>query len=169
MITGKSTHNQRIERLWRDVFEGVLSVYYELFYFMEDEGILNPLDSTHIYALHHVFYDKINEKLTIWKNAWASHRMRTIRTSPRQLFVSGYMNDPLTIATCSSENIEDPEAVLQIAELENENPRPTFETTFDVSENCQRELNLHCPKDWTSSNFGIDIYLKALEIIQRNL
>ena len=36
MLTGKSTHNQRIERLWRDVYVGVLSYFYNLFYYMED-------------------------------------------------------------------------------------------------------------------------------------
>lgn len=60
MITGKSTHNQRIERLWRDVFTGVLSYYYQLFYFMEDEGMLDPLDQFHIAALHHVFLPRVN-------------------------------------------------------------------------------------------------------------
>lgn len=42
MITGKSTHNQRMERLWRYVYEGVLGFYYDLFYFMEDNQILDP-------------------------------------------------------------------------------------------------------------------------------
>ena len=43
IITGQSTHNQRIERLWRDVFQGVLSYYYNLFYILEDQNFLVQL------------------------------------------------------------------------------------------------------------------------------
>ena len=64
-IVGKSTHNQRIERLWRDVFEGVLALYYNLFYFLEDQGLLDPLKELHIFALHHVYLSKINQKLNL--------------------------------------------------------------------------------------------------------
>jgi hypothetical protein len=63
MITGKSTNNQRIERLWRDVYEGVLSLFYQIFYFMEDSEIIDPMNDIHIAALHYVYLPKINEKL----------------------------------------------------------------------------------------------------------
>lgn len=38
-LVGKSVHNQRIERLWRDVFQDVLANFYELFSLMEELGI----------------------------------------------------------------------------------------------------------------------------------
>ena len=63
MITGKSTHNQRIGRLWRDIYNGVLSIFYNLFYLMEDEGILDPLNQIHLAALHYVYLKLINKKV----------------------------------------------------------------------------------------------------------
>ena len=92
VITGKSTHNQRIERLWRDVFTGVLSYFYDLFYYLEDEGYLDPLDEHHLACLHYVI---INKRLKLWRHAWANHRMRTTKTTPWKLWLSRQINSPI--------------------------------------------------------------------------
>ena len=60
MLTGKSTHNQRIERLWRDVFSQVIK--YELFYYLEDEGFLDILHLNERCIPHHMSNDEINIK-----------------------------------------------------------------------------------------------------------
>ena len=51
-ITGRSVHN---ERLWRDVFMGCIFLFYDLFYQMEEEGMLDPSNKNDLFALHHVF------------------------------------------------------------------------------------------------------------------
>ena len=40
-IAGKSCHNQRIERLWRDVFCNCLYKFYSVFWYLEDSNLLD--------------------------------------------------------------------------------------------------------------------------------
>ncbi|XP_013417009.1 uncharacterized protein LOC106178403 [Lingula anatina] len=89
-ITGKSVHNSRIERLWRDVFEAVLSSYYQLFYHLEDSHLLDPSDDKDIYILHYVYLSKLNGMLTQFSEMWNNHKIRTGgNKSPLQLFIMG--------------------------------------------------------------------------------
>ena len=90
LFIGKSTHNQRIERLWRDAFAGCLSIFYELFYDLESQTILDPNSEAHLWCLHYVFLPIINKYLTKWKNAWIHHPVRTEKNkSPMQLWIRG--------------------------------------------------------------------------------
>lgn len=90
VITGSSVHNQRIERLWRDTFRCVLSLFYQLFYFLEDSGKLDPLSDVDIFCLHHVYVKKINDSLCSFVNGWNSHAMTMEHgMTPAQMFTAG--------------------------------------------------------------------------------
>ena len=45
------------------MFTQCLSLYYHLFYYMEDNGILNPDDVIHLFALHYIYLVRINNSL----------------------------------------------------------------------------------------------------------
>ncbi len=92
MITGRSVHNQRIERLWRDLFEGVIYVYYYLFYHLEDNGRLESSHPHHIFALQYVYVPRINRHLESWRQGYLQHRIRTAGSrSPMQLYILGLL------------------------------------------------------------------------------
>ncbi len=63
IITGQSTHNQRIERLWRDCHQCATQLYCRLFYYLEDSGCLDPLNDIHLFELHYVYLARINKTL----------------------------------------------------------------------------------------------------------
>ena len=89
-ITGRSVHNARIERLWRDVFQGCTILYYNIFCHLEETEELNINNELHLFCLHYVFIPKMNASLQSFQQAWNSHPMQSERgLSPEQLWLEG--------------------------------------------------------------------------------
>ena len=66
-ISGSSTSNHHIERLWRDVFV----IFYFTLYAMEQSGFLDVENPIHIFSLHLVFLPRINTALKPQAFYWA--------------------------------------------------------------------------------------------------
>ena len=49
-ICGRSVHNQRIERLRRDVFRGCTLQYYEIFSYMAENELLDVDDEVQLFC-----------------------------------------------------------------------------------------------------------------------
>ena len=90
IITGSSVHNQRIERLWRDLRRIVVRPFSNLFLYLEDCQILDPLSEIDLYALHYVYIKRINSALDEFASQYNHHPMRTVHNrSPLQMFFEG--------------------------------------------------------------------------------
>lgn len=93
-IQGSSVHNQRIERLWLDVFNNVLSFYHDLFSGLERENLLDADNEKHIMALHYVFLPLLQQKLNAFTQQHNHHGLSTEHgQSPCQLWVGGALQE----------------------------------------------------------------------------
>ena len=76
-LTGPSTRNTRIERLWRDVVESVVTVFTSLFLFMEARHILDPMCERDMLALHYVFLPRLQRLLDRFTQYFNFHSVST--------------------------------------------------------------------------------------------
>ncbi|KAK7162423.1 hypothetical protein R3I93_006657 [Phoxinus phoxinus] len=144
-LRGRSTHNQRIERLWRDVWRGISNTYYALFMLLESEGKIYSTNEMHLWALHYVYIPRINRDLQLFIRQWNHHKLRTERyMSPHQLFIRGCLSQ-LTRNQTGIRGIlgadEEPVADVYIPPASEEVPPQDFQTIFNWPESVEIPAN----------------------------
>jgi len=68
MFLYRSVHNIHIERLWVDFTAGVGAKWKNFFEELEVQSDLDPNLLSHIWLLHYLFLDKLNQDITDWAN-----------------------------------------------------------------------------------------------------
>ena len=117
-IAGSSTRNQRMDRLWRDVFNFICHVFYFTFDAVEQTGHLGVETPIHMFTLQYVYLRRINCALSEWMVSFSYHPVQTEHNwSPNQMWWNGKMNpcNLLAIGNLDDEHVdltfygEDPE------------------------------------------------------------
>lgn len=174
-IAGTSTQNQRIERLWRDVFRAVAHMFYYTFQAMEEAGILDRNNDLHLFVLHFIFLPRINRALESFTSAWNLHPIRTERNwTPVRIWSNGMIDHDLNAvadvaeSAVSNDNLEwygyDPQA-----------PHPSDDglssvnvddVAIDIPEEALEQLQREVDPLQESNLYGIDLYQQALNVLE---
>ena len=170
-IAGPSTHNQRIERLWREVYRCVCHLFYYTFYAMESSGLLGVEDPIQLFVLHTIFIPRINHCLNEFSEAFNNHAVSTEGNwTPSQMWINGmiHSNNPLAHG-----DIDEEPADVQLYGYDPEGPSPLEENNNVVVESIPLDnkdilesyvLDVVDPLTM-SIQLGIYLYTQALNLV----
>ena len=171
IIVCSSVHNQRIERLWRDLHRCVTVLFYRLFYYLEHIGLLDPVNELHLYALHYVFLPRLRKALKEFQEAWNSHSIRTAQNrSPEQLYTEGALmlqRSRLTALDFFSrvdDNYGDKEEGIVVPE---DTGVEVPVVRFQLPQENYAELQAAVNPLQRSDNYGVDLYENTISFLNR--
>ncbi|XP_019214343.1 uncharacterized protein LOC100707221 [Oreochromis niloticus] len=165
-ISGKSVHNQRVERLWRDVWIAVTSKYHDVLHSLEEDGLLDISDVIHLFGVHYIFVPRLRADLVTFVGGWNNHPLRTEGgLTPEQLWCMGHLqelDDGERLEELQDPGIDWESAVLQ-EESNSTVVVPEIECPLDEEtlEGLQRTIN---PLGHSES-YGRDLYIQFLLLV----
>lgn len=170
IITGTSVHNQRIERLCRDVKRIVVSHFLNIFLYLESNNVFNPCNEVHLFCLHLVYLDLINRALNEFCSEWNNHPVTTeTNFSPQQLWVRGVVMQGNNSSSTAVQDVIYPSNY----GVDNDGPVPVqedYRVSVPQSPISLRTVQLQYLRNVIlasrdDSGNGITSYLTSLEIV----
>lgn len=167
-IVGKSCHNQRIESFWRDLFHGCTFLFYYIFCYLEDKGLLDvsSFSGLCIYSKNQPAFWNVCKRLwqsftflrikhdlcttlVLWPHCYCGES----ELSEVNIASFGLDDDcPLPCSDYDGETWND--LSVQVPEI----PCPLSDTAFNVLKTSLDPLE-------DSSCYGMDIYIESVEVV----
>ena len=185
-------HNIRIERLWLELGRTIVAKWKPFFKSLEEHGL--RVDSAgHIWLLHHLFLDILNDDILEWSEQWNSHVMRlqdSVNASPREMFLFGLTRHPIGLMIQEDdagdvqqfgidwEDLED-EELIQALQDRGENPfddyapttmnnvpceAPECPLSMDQVQGLKMVLNAEFDMDTHNMDVRREIWIRALTL-----
>jgi hypothetical protein len=180
-LVGSSTQNQRIERLWRDLFRCVCSTFYYTFIAMEEAGILDRNNTLHLFILHYIYLPRVNVAIDSFTRAWNRHPMRTERNwSPERMWTNG-MIDVTNRNLSAVADVRDENNDVQDFDWFGQDPHAPLPPDDGLSTVEVNEIQVDLPEEiiqvlyqevnplLESATFGVDCYQVALDLVENML
>ena len=180
-LVGSSTQNQRIERLWRDLFRCVCSTFYYTFIAMEEAGILDRNNTLHLFILHYIYLPRVNVAIDSFTRAWNRHPMRTERNwSPERMWTNG-MIDITNRNLSAVADVRDENNDVQDFDWFGQDPHAPLPPDDGLSTVEVNEIQVDLPEEiiqvlyqevnplLESATFGVDCYQVALDLVENML
>lgn len=165
VITGSSTHNERVERLWRDVYRCVVVLYHDTFAALEEEDQLDVLNEVDLFCLHYVFLPRIQQTLNSFVESWNNHCISTENNfTPNQLFIRGALQYNMTPQYPAS-RLQTTSAFMHPSTDRVVLPRIKFTACSQLNVLLDSQVN---PLD-SDPDFGTGLYQHTVHVVGRHL
>ena len=170
VLAGSSIHNERIERLWRDVHRAVLH-FADTFCDLESDGILDTLNDVDMFCLHYVFLPRLNKCLRDFQESWNNHGLSTEgNMTPYQLFAEGMgyaaqMNVSTSLSILHASNTQNAAVNLPDTDEHVVVPRVSLVPCQGLLHQLEQSIN---PLQ-SCNDYGKGLYIQTVHIIGHHL